>query len=395
MNAPTKITEKEAWEHVDNLWQKHNLKNEEPLTLELARPFIESYIKSVKKVSTIDDGLVLQIFNEIDDDGNQSLDRKEMFDFIMKQDFKEPNTPAPLMKKQTMNESTLKTKKAADVIAKKKSAEQSRSNKPSIYKEAMNHIEGCSASITPLPLKAPPQDKLHVYDDGEDTIYEGKKSEFNEKEGWGIKKWADGGLYVGMWLNNQANGKGYFFHSDGDVYAGDWVEDKANGNGTYLHVDGASYVGEWKEDKQTGQGKETWADGSEYSGNYLDGMKHGQGVYKWSDGSSYDGNWADNCINGKGTYKWDDGRVYLGSWENNEMHGDGEYTWEDGRKYSGSYKNDKKHGKGKYTWANGRTYDGDWKDGKQHGDGFYFNPDTGETRKGRWENGKRMEWYED
>ena len=47
-------------------------------------------------------GLVLSIFNEIDEDGNQSLDQKEMFEFIKKQEFKEPNAPATLQKKKTL-----------------------------------------------------------------------------------------------------------------------------------------------------------------------------------------------------------------------------------------------------------------------------------------------------
>ena len=33
----------------------------------------------------------MQIFNEIDEDGNQSLDRNEMFNFIKKKDFRDPN----------------------------------------------------------------------------------------------------------------------------------------------------------------------------------------------------------------------------------------------------------------------------------------------------------------
>ena len=197
----------------------------------------------------------------------------------MKADFKEPNAPAPLMKKKTMNESTIESKKSADIIAKKKSVEESKSKKPSVYTEAMQRIADSESSIPPLEIKAPSQDRLTVYDDGDDTVYEGRKSEFNEKEGWGIKKWKDGALYVGMWANNQANGNGYFFHADGDIYAGDWSEDKASGKGTYLHVDGAMYVGEWKMDQQTGYGKETWADGSSYSGNYLDGKKSGNGMY--------------------------------------------------------------------------------------------------------------------
>jgi len=38
-----------------------------------------------------------------------------------------------------------------------------------------------------------------------------------------------------------ANGKGRLIHADGDVYEGEWVEDKANGYGFYLHKEGASY----------------------------------------------------------------------------------------------------------------------------------------------------------
>ena len=69
------------------------------MSFEMATPFITDYIKKVKGVQKIDEGLVLSIFNEIDEDGNQSLDQKEMFDFIKKQEFKEPNAPEALKKK--------------------------------------------------------------------------------------------------------------------------------------------------------------------------------------------------------------------------------------------------------------------------------------------------------
>ena len=110
----TKITDKEAWAHVDSLWKQKGLKNEESMSHEAARPFIESYIKSVKKVDKVDDGLIMQIFNDIDEDGNQSLDRKELFDFIKKQDFKEPNTPAPMQKKKTFTQQGIDSKKSQE-----------------------------------------------------------------------------------------------------------------------------------------------------------------------------------------------------------------------------------------------------------------------------------------
>ena len=36
----------------------------------------------MKGVPEVDEGLVLQIFDEIDVDGNNTIDQKEMFDFI-------------------------------------------------------------------------------------------------------------------------------------------------------------------------------------------------------------------------------------------------------------------------------------------------------------------------
>ena len=101
------ISDKEAWEKVDGLWKMHKLRNDETMQLDKARPFIEQYIREVRNVDAVEDGLIMQIFNEIDEDGNQALERQEMFDFIKKQEFKEPNTPAPHQKIMTLEGSQL------------------------------------------------------------------------------------------------------------------------------------------------------------------------------------------------------------------------------------------------------------------------------------------------
>ena len=75
------------------------------------------------------------------------------------------------------------------------------------------------------------------------------------------------------------------------------------------------------------------------------------------------------------------------------MEGHGFYVWNDGRKYEGQYKDDKKHGFGIYTWADGRCYEGYWWKGKQHGLGTYFVPKEGKVKYGLWEDGKRIEWF--
>ncbi len=75
------------------------------------------------------------------------------------------------------------------------------------------------------------------------------------------------------------------------------------------------------------------------------------------------------------------------------MEGTGIYIWNDGRMYQGQYKDDKKHGYGVYTWADGRCYEGYWFRGKQHGLGTYLVPKDGKVKFGLWEDGKRIEWF--
>ncbi len=101
----------------------------------------------------------------------------------------------------------------------------------------------------------------------------------------------------------------------------------------------------------------------------------------------------ENKISGIGIYSWLDGRKYEGEWKNNNMEGIGIYTWNDGRKYEGMYRDDKKHGFGIYTWADGRSYEGYWYKGKQHGIGTYVVPRENKVKYGLWEDGKRIEWF--
>lgn len=77
------------------------------------------------------------------------------------------------------------------------------------------------------------------------------------------------------------------------------------------------------------------------------------------------------------------------------MEGIGIYVWNDGRKYEGQYKDDKKHGFGVYNWADGRCYEGYWYKGKQHGIGTYVVPKENKMKYGLWEDGKRIEWFDE
>jgi len=77
------------------------------------------------------------------------------------------------------------------------------------------------------------------------------------------------------------------------------------------------------------------------------------------------------------------------------MHGKGEFTWKDGRKYKGDYVYDKKHGYGLFEFGDGRVYNGQWKDGVQHGDGEFFENGNSESRRGKWEGGEPVKWYDE
>lgn len=74
------------------------------------------------------------------------------------------------------------------------------------------------------------------------------------------------------------------------------------------------------------------------------------------------------------------------------MNGKGEFTWPDGRKFIGMYKDDKKEGFGTFEWADGRKYKGNWLGGKQHGEGEFFNPKDQSWKKGKWNEGCRVQW---
>jgi len=226
------------------------------------------------------------------------------------------------------------------------------------------------------------------------AVYYGEfNTEKNIKEGRGILIWPNGAKYTGYFQNNMQNIKGKMYHIDGDIYEGEWLNNKANGEGKFIHK-GIIYEGQWKNDKQNGYGKETWKDGSYYEGNFINGKKEGTGKYVWADGSTYNGEFKDNAFNGKGKYIWENGREYNGDWVNGKMEGKGVFTWPDGRRFEGNYLNDKKEGYGEYYWNNGTIFRGMWKNGVQNGEGEIYEPKKNRTRKGIWEDGKRIKWIE-
>ena len=66
----------------------------------------------------------------------------------------------------------------------------------------------------------------------------------------------------------------------------------------------------------------------------------------------------------------------------------------DGATIEGEFLGDSIDGFGTYTWPDGRIYEGFWLNNKQHGEAVFTSAKQ-QVKRGRWEKGKRVEWYED
>jgi len=169
----------------------------------------------------------------MDEDGNGTIDRTEMFKFMKNKEFVVPNEPAKLTKTKTKTETEL-----AGGLGKKPSVPGGIN----LQKEADKRISAAKADVGTLQLAKVSQ-KLEQSVDDKGNTYEGQKDANGKESGYGIKMHTDGAIYVGEWMGGKCSGKGWFFHADGDIYKGDWANDKAEGKGIYRHANGASYDG--------------------------------------------------------------------------------------------------------------------------------------------------------
>ena len=83
---------------------------------------------------------------------------------------------------------------------------------------------------------------------------------------------------------------------DGSVYEGNFMNGKPEGKGTMKYVGGASYSGEW---------------------HY--GLREGEGTWNYPDGGSYIGSWVRGRRHGRGTLNKKGGMVIIGEWKNDRL----------------------------------------------------------------------------
>ena len=90
------------------------------------------------------------------------------------------------------------------------------------------------------------------YKEGKETDrYEGQMNN-GKRTGKGAYTWADGGKYVGDFVNDNSHGKGTRTWARGDRYEGDFVNDKRTGKGIYICRSGQRYTGDFQEGNPVG-----------------------------------------------------------------------------------------------------------------------------------------------
>lgn len=83
---------------------------------------------------------------------------------------------------------------------------------------------------------------------------------------------------------------------DGSVYEGNFVNGKPEGKGTMKYVGGASYIGEWHYGLREGEGTWNYPNGDSYMGSWLRGRRHGRGTLKKKDGMVIVGEWKNDRL---------------------------------------------------------------------------------------------------
>lgn len=211
--------------------------------------------------------------------------------------------------------------------------------------------------------------------------------------GYGTKRFEDC-TYTGNMVSGMPHGEGTCIWDNGTEYTGSWEHGQMHGYGEISKPDGYSYKGQWKDSQYDGEGTLVYPGGKEtYTGQFRKGLRHGQGTHHFANGDTYTGEWSGGIWHGQGTYTWKTGEVYEGQWSMAIRHGKGTMTWPDGSYYTGDWASGKRNGQGVLYYASsGSRYEGEFKNDKRHGTGMLYMAD-GTVKKGRWENDKLVEEY--
>ena len=152
----------------------------------------------------------------------------------------------------------------------------------------------------------------------------------NKFTGWGRKKYKNGEMYEGKFINGKLNGKG-IYKDDYSLYIGDFKKSVKHGYGE-LFTDDFHYVGNFNNDKLDGRGRiEIYGKGI-YEGNFNKEQINGYGVFKYCNGDYYEGEMKDGEMDGYGILKCANGNSHEGYFKEGEYVGIGIEYFSNGNK---------------------------------------------------------------
>ena len=64
-------TEEDAWKKINQLWCQQGFKKDETVSFARAKEFILKYMTDIEKLNTVDDGVLTELFEEIDTEDDQ------------------------------------------------------------------------------------------------------------------------------------------------------------------------------------------------------------------------------------------------------------------------------------------------------------------------------------
>ena len=114
----------------------------------------------------------------------------------------------------------------------------------------------------------------------------------NCSNGYGVKKYEDGTMYIGDWWNETPSGHGTVVWSDGSIYVGKFNKGMYSGEGTLI-TNSSIYIGEFDKDLPNGSGTVLMPPGM-YVGEFQDGTIEGKGYFIDKNGHIEESYWKKN-----------------------------------------------------------------------------------------------------
>ena len=123
----------------------------------------------------------------------------------------------------------------------------------------------------------------------------------NCQNGFGVKKFDSGTLYIGEFWDDIPSGNGTVIWSNGSIYVGDFIRGEYKGEGTFISQDSNNnilYVGEFDNNKPNGLGTMFFENQEFFVGNFKSGEFNGKGYFHNSNQTIEEGLWKKGEIIG-------------------------------------------------------------------------------------------------